>query len=96
MTGACMGLESAKTTLMNPCPCASEGTCSDTENAGEVDAECEASGVLGGEEQYAGMDGLRINGLRMTRASLGTRTCVCQNNFDESWPMCIGRRLQRY
>jgi len=38
---------SAKTTLMNPGPCALEGACSDTEDAGEVEAECEASGVLG-------------------------------------------------
>ena len=66
-----MGLESAETTLTNPGPCASEGVCSDTEDASEVEAECEASGVLRGEEGYARMDGLG-----MTRASLGTRTCV--------------------
>jgi len=53
MTGAslgtrtCVGLESAETTLTNPGPCASEGACSDTEDAGEVEAECEASGVRG-------------------------------------------------
>jgi len=61
-----------KTTLTNPGPCASEGACSDTEDAGEVEAKCEASGVLGGEERYTGMDGLGIDGLRMTGASLGT------------------------
>jgi len=49
MTGACVGLESAETTLTNPCPCASEGACSDTENVGEVEAKCEASGVPGGD-----------------------------------------------
>jgi len=46
------------------------------------------------------MDGLGIDRLGMTGASLGTGTCVglesAENNFDESWPMCIGRRLQRY
>ena len=65
-----------KTTLTNPGPCASEGACSNTEDAGEVEAKCEASGVLGGKEQYTGMDGLRIDGLGMTGASLGTGTCV--------------------
>jgi len=76
MTRACVGLESAETTLTNPCPCASEGACSNTENVGEVEAECEASGVPGGKERYAGMDGLGIDGLGMTGASLGTGTCV--------------------
>ena len=64
---------SAETTLINPGPCASEGACSNTEDAGEVEAECEASGIPGGEERYTGMDGLGIDGLGMTRASLGTR-----------------------
>ena len=62
MTGACTGLESAETTLTNPCPCASGGVCGDTDDAGEVEAEWEASGVSGGEEGYAGMDGLGITG----------------------------------
>lgn len=67
MTGAPTGLESAETTLMgNPGPCASGGVCGDTEDAGDVEAECEASGVSGGEEGYEGMEGLG-----MTGASLG-------------------------
>ena len=49
MTGACTGLGSAETTLTNPGSCASESVCSDTEDASEVEAECEASGVSGGE-----------------------------------------------
>jgi hypothetical protein len=71
MTGASTGLESAETTLtlMNPGPCASGGVCGDTEDAGEVEAECEASGVSGGEEGY-----VRIDGLGMTGASLGIGT----------------------
>jgi len=44
-----VGLESAETTLTNPGLCASEGVCDDTEDAGEVEAECEASGVLRGQ-----------------------------------------------
>jgi len=51
MTGACVGLKSAETILTNPGPHTSEGVCSDTEDAGEIKAECEASGVLGGEKQ---------------------------------------------
>ena len=54
MTGACTGLESAETTLTNPGPCASEGVCSDTEDAREVEAECEASGVSGDKEGHEG------------------------------------------
>jgi len=71
MTGASTGLESAETTLTltNPGPCASGGVCGDTEDAGEVEAECEASGVSGGEVGYAGIDGLG-----MTGASLGIGT----------------------
>lgn len=69
MTGACTGLESAETTLTNPGPCASGGVCGDPEDAGEVETECEASGVSGGEEGYAG-----IEGLGMTGASLGIGT----------------------
>jgi hypothetical protein len=40
-----------------------------TEDAGEAEAECEASGVSGGEVGYAGIDGLG-----MTGASLGIGT----------------------
>jgi hypothetical protein len=69
MTGAPTGLESAETTLTNPAPCASGGVCGDTDDAGDVEAEWEASGVSGGEEGYVGMDGLGITG-----ASLGTWT----------------------
>jgi len=54
---------------MNPGPCASGGVCGDTEDAGEVEAECEAPGVSGGEEGYVGIDGLG-----MTGASLGIGT----------------------
>ena len=46
-----MGLKSTKTILTNPGPHILEGICSDTKDAGEIEAECEASGVLGGEEQ---------------------------------------------
>jgi len=70
MTGASTGLESADTTLTNPVPCASGGVCGDTDDAGEVDAECEASGVSGGE----GYVGLGIDGLGITGASLGNGT----------------------
>jgi len=65
-----VGLESAETALMNPGTCASEGVCSDTEDAGEVEAECEASGVLGGEERYARMDGLGIDRLGIDRLGI--------------------------
>jgi len=80
MTGACVGPESAETILTNPGPHASEGVCSDTEDAGEIKAECEASGVLGGEEQTwddhsilqhwnVGIEGGYVYRLGMTRAS---------------------------
>src|SRR5579863_120214 len=69
MTGVSTGLKSAETTFRNPGPCASGGVCGDTDDAGDVEAECEASGVSGGEEGYVGMDGLG-----MTGASLGIGT----------------------
>ena len=46
-----MGLGSTETILTNPGPCTLEGICSNTEDAGEIEAKCEASGVSGGEEQ---------------------------------------------
>ena len=80
MTGACVGPKSAETIPTNPGPHASEGVCSDTEDAGEIEAECEASGVSGGEEQTrddhsilwhrnVGIEGGYVYGLGMTRAS---------------------------
>ena len=66
MTGAPIGLESANTTLQNAGPCASGSVCGETDDAGEVEAEWEASGVLGGEEGYVLIVGLGIIG-----ASLG-------------------------
>jgi len=70
MRGASSGLESADTTLTNPGPWASGGVCGETDDAGEVEAEWEASGVSRGVEGY-----VRIEGLGMTGASLdkGTR-----------------------
>ena len=50
MTRACVGLESAETILTNPGPHVLEGICSDTEDVGEIEAECKASGVSGGEK----------------------------------------------
>jgi len=81
MTGACTGLESAETTLTNPGPCASGGVCGDTEDAGEVEAECEASGVSGGEEGYVGIDGLGTTG-----ASLGIGTRGANNGIADPEP----------
>ncbi len=52
MTGAPIGLESADITLQNAGPCASGSVCGETDDAGEVEAEWEASGIQGGEEGY--------------------------------------------
>ncbi len=45
MTGALIGLESANTTLQNAGLCAAGGVCGKTDDAGEVEAKWEASGV---------------------------------------------------
>jgi hypothetical protein len=47
MTGASTELESADTTLTNPAPWASDSVCGETDDAGEVEAEWEASVGLG-------------------------------------------------
>jgi hypothetical protein len=54
MTRASTGLESAETNLSNPGPYASGDVCGDTKDAGEVEAERDASGVSGGKEGYPG------------------------------------------
>jgi hypothetical protein len=70
MTGASTGLESADTNLTNPCPWASGGVCGDTDDAGEVEAEWEASGVSGGDEGYVRIDGLGITGASFDKGTL--------------------------
>jgi len=60
--------------------CASGGICDDTEDAGEVEAECVAW-VSGGEEVHVGIDGLR-----MTRASLGIGTWGANNGIADLEP----------
>jgi hypothetical protein len=72
-----MGLDSAEATLTSPGPCASGGVCGDTDDAGEVEAEWEASGVSRGEEGYA------IGGLGMTGASFGMETRVVKEGMEE-------------
>ena len=47
-----IGLELAKTTLMNPDPCALGGICGDTNNAGDMEAKWEISRVSGGDEGH--------------------------------------------
>lgn len=102
MTGASTGLESAETTLMNPGPCASGGVCGDTEDAGEVEAECDASGVSGGEEGYVGMDGLGTTGASLGIGLRGARRGIepelefallelwCVNGAGAGWGRTIG------
>jgi hypothetical protein len=63
---------------MNPGACASGGVCGDTDDAGEVEAECEASGVSGGEEWY-GIAGLGTIG----GASFETETRVVKDGIEE-------------
>jgi hypothetical protein len=77
MTGASTGLESAEATLINPGACASGGVCGDTDDAGEVEAECEASGVSGGEEGY-GIAGLGTMG----GASFGRETRAVKEGME--------------
>jgi len=78
MTGAPIGLESADITLQNAGPCASGGVCGETDDAGEVEAEWEASGVSGGEEGY-----VLIVGLGMIGASLGMGTREAKAGIEE-------------
>ena len=78
-----MGLDSAEATLASPCPCASGGVCGDTDDAGEVEAEWEASGVSGGEEGYA------IAGLGITGASFGRETrAVNEGMLELGFALC--------
>jgi len=63
MTGTPKGLDFAETTFgPNPDPCTSGGVCGDTDDVGEVETECEASGVSGSEDGYAGIKGLGMTG----------------------------------
>ena len=76
MTGASTGLDSAEATLISPGPCASEGVCGETDDAGEVEAEWEASGVSGGEDGYV------IGGLGITGASFGSETRAVKEGME--------------